>query len=312
MSGDVGIRQLEYLAALARERHFGRAAAACHASQSALSTGLQNLERQLGVTIVRRDRSFAGFTPEGSRVVGWAHRILAERDALRLDLDRLRNGLSATIRIGAIPTAVPITPLLTAALVDRHPLAAVRIEVLPAAEISRRLAAFDLDAGLTYLSEDAQPTPSVLPLYREGHALLTPEGNPLAERDTIELAELDGLAVCALPTTMQNRQFLDAALAQAGARVRAVVETGTVDTLYAHITDRRWSAVVAHTWLLAHDVPVGMRAIPLAERIPTPPVGLIAGGPGAPSLASAALLTAAKEAGIADRLQREDWPRARE
>ena len=50
------IRQLEYLAALDRERHFGRAAAACHVSQPTLSAGIRSLERELGVPLVRRGR----------------------------------------------------------------------------------------------------------------------------------------------------------------------------------------------------------------------------------------------------------------
>src|SRR5262245_56472694 len=121
MPGDILIRQLEYLVGLARERHFGRAAAACHASQPALSAAIRKLESELGVTIVRRGRRFEGFTPEGERVVGWAHRILSERDALRADLDRMRGGLTATLRIGAIPTAVPAIPMLTEAFCARHP-----------------------------------------------------------------------------------------------------------------------------------------------------------------------------------------------
>ncbi|MFD1533608.1 LysR family transcriptional regulator [Pseudonocardia aurantiaca] len=73
MPGDIQISQLEYVAALARERHFGRAAATCHVSQSALSEAIRKLEAELGDTIVERDHRFGGFTAEGGRVVEWAH-----------------------------------------------------------------------------------------------------------------------------------------------------------------------------------------------------------------------------------------------
>src|SRR5690606_41530198 len=63
------LRQLEYLVALARERHFARAADACHVSQPSLSAGIRRLEGELGVLIVRRDRKFAGLTPAGERVL---------------------------------------------------------------------------------------------------------------------------------------------------------------------------------------------------------------------------------------------------
>jgi steroid delta-isomerase-like uncharacterized protein len=135
--GEILIRQLEYLVALAREQHFGKAAAASYVSQPALSAAIRKLEVELGVTIVQRGHRFVGFTPEGGRVVGWAHRILAERDALRDDLNRMRGGLTATLRIGAIPTAVPATPMLTAPFCDRHPQARVTIAVLPSREITR-------------------------------------------------------------------------------------------------------------------------------------------------------------------------------
>ncbi len=98
MSGDVQIRQLEYLLALARERHFSRAAAACHVSQSALSAAMRKLEAELGVTITERGHRFTGFTAEGARVVEWAERILAKRDALRSDLIRMHHGITDTLR----------------------------------------------------------------------------------------------------------------------------------------------------------------------------------------------------------------------
>lgn len=71
------------------------------------------LENELGVTIVQHGHRFASFTAEGLHVVGCAHRILAERDALRTDLERMRHGPTSTLRIDAIPTAAPATALLT-------------------------------------------------------------------------------------------------------------------------------------------------------------------------------------------------------
>lgn len=80
------LRRLEYLVALARERHFARAAAVCFVSQPSLSAGIRRLEHELDVPIVRRGRRYEGLTPEGELVLAWAHRILAEQDALRQEL----------------------------------------------------------------------------------------------------------------------------------------------------------------------------------------------------------------------------------
>jgi excisionase family DNA binding protein len=63
------VRYLDYLVALARERHFARAAAACNVTQPTLSAGMKQLEESLGVLIVERRQRFVGFTPEGERVL---------------------------------------------------------------------------------------------------------------------------------------------------------------------------------------------------------------------------------------------------
>ena len=80
------LRQLVYLRALARERNFGRAAAACGISQPTLSAAVKQLETELAVPIVQRGRRFEGFTPEGFRVVEWAQRILADCDGLQQEI----------------------------------------------------------------------------------------------------------------------------------------------------------------------------------------------------------------------------------
>ena len=87
------------------------------------------------------------FTDEGLRVVTWAHRILAERDELLADVKRMRGRLTATARIGAIPTAVPTSPLLTTQFLQDNPDATVRVEAFSSREIARRLADFEIDAA---------------------------------------------------------------------------------------------------------------------------------------------------------------------
>lgn len=115
------LRQLEYLVALARERHFARAAAACYVSQPSLSAAIRKLEHELDVPIVRRGRRFEGLTPEGERVLARAHRVLAERDALQQELSAMRGGLAGTLRFGAIPTALSAVSLLTTPFCAQHP-----------------------------------------------------------------------------------------------------------------------------------------------------------------------------------------------
>jgi DNA-binding transcriptional LysR family regulator len=270
------LRQLEYLTALARERHFARAAAACHVSQPALSAAVRRLEADLGVQIVRRGRRFGGFTPEGERVVLWAHRMLADRDALRQDLDRMAGGLAGVLRIGAIPTALTAAPLLTAPFAEQHARVRLSLESLSSRAILRRLAEFQLDAGMTYV--DGEPLGGAVrtvPLYRERYLLLTPEDSPLAGVATAPWEDVARLPLCLLPAAMENRRILDSCFAAAGAVVEPTIEADTVSVLYAHVGTRRWSTIISHAWLHLFGVPDGMRVVPMAADGPGHRIGLV-------------------------------------
>lgn len=100
------IDKLEMVLALARERHFGRAAEALGISQPSLSAALRSLEDALGTTIVNRSSRFQGFTPEGERVLDWARRIVADAEAMRQEIRAARHDLAGPLRIAVIPTAL--------------------------------------------------------------------------------------------------------------------------------------------------------------------------------------------------------------
>src|SRR5262249_2745775 len=127
------LRHLRYLVVLASERHFARAAAACHITQSTLSAAIRALEDELRAPIVQRDRRFRDFTPEGRARRDWARRILAEREALEQELARLGAGLAGHLRLGVIPTALPVIALLTNPLHAAYP--DVRLTILSRSSI---------------------------------------------------------------------------------------------------------------------------------------------------------------------------------
>ncbi|HZZ47299.1 MAG TPA: LysR family transcriptional regulator substrate-binding protein [Pseudonocardia sp.] len=155
-------------------------------------------------------------------------------------------------------------------------MAQVRVEVLPSEEILRRLAHFDLDAALTYLEPDPPEGALAVELYRERYLLLTPDDGPLARHEQVSYAEAAALPLCVLTPEMENRRILDSAGAKTGFRLEPDFEADSVAAIYAHIATRRWSGIVAHTWVHVFGVPEGMRAVPLAEPSPHPAVGLVA------------------------------------
>src|ERR1700757_3969104 len=115
------LRQLEYLVALAQERHFSRAARHCNVSQPTLSNAIKQLEAEFGTPIVLRHQRFHGFTAEGARIVEWSKRILADRNAMLQELSILKRTLSGRLRLGAMPTSSPALPRINACFLKLHP-----------------------------------------------------------------------------------------------------------------------------------------------------------------------------------------------
>ncbi|MFJ8949739.1 LysR family transcriptional regulator [Streptomyces sp. NPDC102381] len=296
------LRQLEYLVALAREQHFARAAAACFVSQPSLSAGIRKLEAELGVPVIRRGNRYQGLTPEGEHVLVWAHRVLAEREALVQELASLRGELTGTLRLGAIPTALTVTSLLSAPFCERHPDAKVSLESLSSRDISRRLADFEIDAALTYLDDDALRDMHRLPLYEERYVLLTPSDGPYGARAEVRWSQAAALPLCLLAPRMRNRRILDENFAADGAHAAPAVESDTVAGLYAHLATGRWSSVISHSWLHMFGTPPGMRVVRLAGPARGPRVGLavVAQNPQPPMVR--ALLAVAREVGVRDAL----------
>src|ERR1700722_426922 len=138
-------RHLQYLTALARERHFARAAAACNVSQPTLSAGIKQLEESLGVLLVERGQRYVGLTPEGERALAMAQRVLADYDSLKQELSEMREGLVGRLRIGAIPVTLPIVSLLTTPFIERHGRTSIVIRSQTSIDIQRGLDDFSLD-----------------------------------------------------------------------------------------------------------------------------------------------------------------------
>ncbi|MCV7286945.1 LysR family transcriptional regulator [Mycolicibacterium wolinskyi] len=302
MANDVLLQHLDYLLALATERHFGRAAARCHVSQPTLSVAIRRLERELGIVIVQRGHRFEGFTEEGRRVVAWAQRIVAERDDMLADIDRMRGRLTVTARLGAIPTAVPASPFVTAEFLQRNPAASVRIEALSSREIARRLADFEIDGGLTYLDDEAPPGTKLVEMYREQYVLVAPADHPLMGESKVAWSDAATLELCVLTPTMRNRRILDANMAAEGVNFRPAVEADSVDALYAHVANSQRATIASTAWLPQLGVPPGFVARPMVQHGPRPAIGLVVLDRAPASIVAAALVEVAADIDLGARI----------
>jgi len=271
------IHKLEFLIAIAHEKHFGRAAEACGVTQPTLSAGIKQLEDTLGVMLVRRASRFLGFTSEGERVLDWARRIVADARALRQDVEALKLGLTGHLRIAAIPTALPMVAAITTPFHARYPEVRYTVYSRTSEEILTLLANLDIDAGLSYLDNEPLGKVSSIPLYREKYCLLTTKENEFAKRETVTWAEVANMPLCLLTQDMQNRRIIDRHLQQAGATASAKLESNSMIVLFAHIQTGRWSGIMPEMLTGIFGLSPEIRAIRIVEPDTMYTIGLIAG-----------------------------------
>lgn len=269
------IRQLEYLVALAREKHFARAAEVCYVSQPALSAGIRHLEEELGVSIVQRGQRYIGLSPEGERILDWARQTLAAWEGLRQEASVARSHLQGTLRLGAIPTTIPIVPLLTGPYRAAHPEMRQLVKSLSAEEIIRGLDNFDIDLGLTYLEDQRLDGFRVWPLYRERYVLLARNAESVDSRTEMSWSEAAQLPLCLLTDNMQNRRIINAAFRRAKAQPQVVVETDSVFALCSHVLCAEVFTIVPHSMLCLLEMRHQLTAVPLTPEL-NRAIGLIA------------------------------------
>jgi DNA-binding transcriptional LysR family regulator len=278
-------RQLEYFVAVARERHFARAAEMCYVSQPALSAAIAKLERELNVTLINRGHSFEGLTPEGERLVVWAKRILAEHDAFKAEVHAVRSGIAGTLRLGTVPTASTTASLVLAAFCSEHPLAKVQIlSRLAATELYRRLREFDLDAAIVHTATDDAHDVNLVPLYEEHYVLLSSADMLPSAVSTMTWPEAAQLPLALLTADMRDRQIIDGAFAGHAITVTPQVETDSVASLLAQVATGNWACIIPHTWLWTSPLGAEIRAVEMVDPALKAEIALAtnSAGPGSP------------------------------
>ncbi|MFE8643851.1 LysR substrate-binding domain-containing protein [Sphingomonas sp. NCPPB 2930] len=290
------LASMRYLLALNEHRHFGRAAQACHITQPALSNALKALEQEFGVVIVQRGRTYAGLTHEGERVLLTAQRMVREREILQEELNSGASRPQGSLRLGAVPTAMPVLAHFAALLHARHPGIAPVVRSMSSPEIEAELDGLALDLGLGYtdrLGERGLRLDS-MPQYDERYYFVhrATHGPPAAPDTAVLRGPARGASIawreaaqhplCLLTPEMHNRTIVDSALAIAGVQVKPAIETNSVLALALSVVAGRTATILPAALL---DVLHGyseLRALPLVGPDVVTPVGFLV-NPGARS-----------------------------
>jgi DNA-binding transcriptional LysR family regulator len=273
------IQQLKYLAALAREKHFTRAAAACGITQPTLSGRIRQLEQELGVPLLERGQRFIGLTAEGERVLKWAHLILDNWQSLQGELASIKGKkgqLVGRMVLGVIPSALPKASLLTQAMNTAHPAVDFTILSHSSEDIIRALSDFSIEAGITYLDNEPLDGLQKVELYSENYCLFVSSDNELATRKSVTWLEAAQQPLCLLTPNMQNRRIIDRAFAQAKVHPTARLETNSIMNLISSVRSMNLCSIMPDYFQNALGALEGIVAVPLAEPTVSHKVGLVA------------------------------------
>ena len=143
------LQQLEYILAVERYRHFGRAAEACNVTQPTLSAMIGKLEEELNAKLFDRNRQPICPTPVGEQVLRQAKEVLAQADSIKDIVEEEKHSLNGTFRVGILPTIAPyLLPRFFPQLMKKYPALDIRVREMKTHEIKEALLQGDIDAGI--------------------------------------------------------------------------------------------------------------------------------------------------------------------
>lgn len=231
------VRNFEYLLALYREGHYGNAARICNVSQPTLSSGIRQLEKDMGVEIVRHGRRYDGLTLEGYRVLALAQKMSDDCRTLDRELAALRSGFEGELRLGIVPGTTSISPILSAALAEKFPLLQQTISTASPCSLLQGIKSNGLDVALMHLENTCMEDFDTRVLHKERLFLFGCFGLELPASVTWE--DVLSRQLCLLASTFSVA--VESRLEQS--KMRSVV-TDSVSVLVSHISTGRFFAVL--------------------------------------------------------------------
>jgi len=184
------LTELRYVVAVARERHFGRAAEACFVSQPTLSVAIKKLEEELDVKIFERGATEVSVTPLGEDIVRQAQAVIEQAGAIKEIAKRGKDPLAGALKLGIIYTIGPyLLPELVKGIIDRVPQMPLILQENFTVKLLEMLRTGELDCAIM-----AEPFPdaglALAPLYDEPFVVAVPAGHPFASRMSVSAQEL--------------------------------------------------------------------------------------------------------------------------
>ena len=272
----LSIRQLRYFEALARHRHFGRAAEDCAVTQPALSMQIREMEEMLGVRLLERGRGGVRLTPVGEEAAGRARGVLAALADMERTIRDSGRLLEGRLRLGVIASIAPyLLPRLLPEMARSHPGLEIALRESQTEHLVADLVQGDLDLVILSLPVE-HPALEAMALFEDRFVLAVPEAStdfpgPQASPDSILAADLllleDGhclrdqaLNVCRKVDARQLRRFGASSLATLAQLVANGQGITLLPDLFVHAEGGRLA---------------GVRLLPFPDPVPARTIGLV-------------------------------------
>ncbi len=221
----ISLREMEFLSALARRKHFARAAEDCDVSQPAFSMRIRKIEEKLDTAIVKRGNRFQGFTAEGEALVRHVRKILKDVKLLEQEFFSARGDVTGQLSVGVVPTAVIFSARAVRLLREMHPGIVVKIQTTTSLSVQLGLENGVFDVGITYGEGVSDDLMRVEDLYRETYYLLVPRRLAPRTMGEVTWAEAAELPLSLLEPEMQNRRIMDRVFGELGLSPKVVTES---------------------------------------------------------------------------------------
>ena len=274
------LTELKYIVAVARERHFGRAAEACHVSQPTLSVAVKKLEEELDVKIFERGASEVSTTPLGEQIVRQAQQVIEQAAAIREIAKTGKDPVTGPLRLGVIYTVGPyLLPELVRQAIERVPQMPLMLQENFTVRLLEMLRTGELDCAIL-----AEPFPdtglAVAPLYDEPFLAAVPRSHRMAKREHVSAEELKNETMLLLGTGHCFRDHVlevcpeYARFASDAEGIRKSFEGSSLETIKYMVASGMGVTVVPRLSVPAEPQP-HVAYIPFSEPVPTRRVVLV-------------------------------------
>ena len=268
------LTELKYIVAVAREKHFGRAAEACFVSQPTLSVAIKKLEEELDVKLFERGGSEVSVTPLGEQIVRQAQQVIEQAAAIKEIAKRGKDPVAGPLRVGIIYTIGPyLLPDLVRQAIERVPQMPLMLQENFTAKLLEMLRTGELDCAIM-----AEPFPdtglAIAPLYDEPFVAAVPTSHALARRKSITAEELKQETMLLLGTGHCFRDHVlevcpeYARFATDAEGIRKSFEGSSLETIKYMVASGMGVTVVPQL-SVPKDVQPHIRYVPFSKPVPT-------------------------------------------